>query len=172
MKTTAIEVSKIDELVAALDRDIQHIEGTLLQLNELRSLVIKRNDDALGKLLGEIQAETGSYKKHELERQSIREELAGVLGCKLEEMTLSTLETVLPEEQKAQVAERKTKLRSLIVELKKEHLSTALLLSECTRFNRLLLKGIFDLGRGETAYYGSDGSTKRQSDTAFVNLKL
>jgi hypothetical protein len=173
MKATAIEIEdKVDELLAFLDEDSRHIQESLLKLNELRSLVIKRDNTALGKLLESIQTESDSYRSHELKRQSIRKDLANSLGCNLEQMTLSRLEANLPKEKKDQVTLRKTKLKSLINELKKEHLSTTLLLSECARFNNMLLKSIFDLGKTDVVYYDSNGATKRQTDTAFVNLQF
>ncbi|MHC4158123.1 MAG: flagellar export chaperone FlgN [Planctomycetota bacterium] len=173
MKTTTPGIEdKIDELLACLDTDIEHIKKSLSRLNELRSLVVKRDDASLGKLLESIRTESDNCRKNELRRQSVRKELAIALDCGIEQVTLSSLDTVLPEEQKVQVAERKSKLQSLAEELKREHLSTALLLAECARFNRLLLKSIFDLGRTGMVYYGSDGSTKRQIDTAFMNLQF
>jgi len=173
MKVTTIAIEdKVDELLAVLDKDIQHMEKSLSRLNELRSLVIKHDDDALGKLLEDIQAESDTYTSNELKRQSIRKELATAFGCNVEQMTLSRLEATLPKERKAQVAEKKAKLRSLTNELKEEHLSTAMLLSDCARFNSLLLKSVFDLGKTETVTYNSNGSTKRQTDTAFVNLQF
>ena len=173
MKATAIRIEdKVDELLVVLDKDIEHTQQSLSRLNELRSLVIKRDDVALGKLLESIQTESDSYRSHELKRQSIRKELASALGCGLEQMTLSTLEASLPKEKKDQVTGRKAKLKSLIKELNKEHLSTALLLSECARFNRMLLKSVFNLGNTGTVYYGSDGATRQQNDMAFVNLQF
>ncbi len=173
MTATAIEIeAKIDELLRCLDKDIEHVGGSLSLLNELRSLVIKRDEDSLGRLLENIQTESDTYKSQELKRHTIRKELALALGCNPEQVTLSKLEAVLPEEEKGQVAERKAQLKSLTNKLKKEHLSTALLLSECARFNRLLLKSILNFGKTGTVYYDSDGSTKQQSDTAFVNLQF
>jgi hypothetical protein len=87
-------------------------------------------------------------------------------------VTLSALEARLPKEKKEQIIRMKAKLMSLTKELKKEHLSTILLLSECARFNNLLLKSIFDLGRTGAVYYNSNGATKQQTDMAFVNLHL
>ena len=173
MKSTAIIIEdKVDELLACLDKDSQHIQESLSQLNKLRSLVIKRDDAGLGTLLKIIQAELDSYGNHESKRQTIRKELAHALGCNTEQMTLSALEASLPKGKKAQVTKKKAKLMSLIEELKKEYLSTTLLLSECTRFNNLLLKSIFDLGKTGTVYYNSNGATKQQTDMAFVNLQL
>ena len=67
---------------------------------------------------------------------------------------------------------KKTKLMSLVNELKKEYYSTALLLSECARFNNLLLNKIFDIGKTGAVYYKSRGATKPQTDMAFVNLQF
>ena len=173
MKAAVVSIEdKVDRLLACLDLDVQHMQESLLQLNEMRRLVIKRDEAALGKLLESIQAGAGSYRIHESNRKSIRKELADSLGCGIEQMTLSTLEVNLPETIKDRITLMKTKLKSLSMELKKEYLSTALLLSECARFNNLLLKGIFDLGKTESLHYNSNGETRRQIDTAFVNLQI
>lgn len=173
MKSTATEIEdKVDELLACLDKDSRHIQESLLQLNKLRSLVIKRDDAGLDTLLKIIQTESDSYRNHESKRQTIRKELANAFGCNIKQMTLSALEASLPKGKKAQVTKKKAKLMSLIEELKKEYLSTTLLLSECTRFNNLLLKSIFNLGKTGTVYYNSNGATKQQTDMTFVNLQL
>ena len=173
MKSTATEIEdKVDKLLTCLDKDSQHIQESLSQLNKLRSYVIKRDDSGLSQLLKIIQAETSSYRNHESQRQTIRKELAKTLVCKTEQVTLSALEARLPKGKKDQIIKKKAKLMSLIKELKKEHLSTILLLSECARFNNLLLKSIFDLGRTGAVYYNSKGATKQQTDMAFVNLHL
>ena len=174
MNATATEIEgKVDELLAVLDKDIQHIHDTLSQLNELRSLLIKRDDTALAKLLGSIRAEADPpWRTNESKRRSIRRELAGAFSCNVKQMTLSRLETVLPEQKKVQISDRKASLRALIKELKKEHSSTAMLLSECARFNSLLLRTIFDLGKTGTVTYNPDGAARQQIDTALVNLQF
>jgi len=160
MRTTEVEIEdKIDELLVVLDEDIRHIEESLLRLNELRGFVVKRDEASLGKLLESIQSESDSYRKNELRRQLIRKELAAAFGSSIKQMTLSRLEEVLQEEKKTKIAERKAKS------------GTVLLLADCARFNSLLLKSIFDFGNSPTVYYNADGSTKRQRETAFVNLR-
>ena len=171
-KAAKLEDDKIGELLAVLDRDIEHIQDSLLRLDKLRTLLIKPNNESLDKLLESIRADSDSYAANETKRQSIRRELAATFGCDVEQMTLSKLEAHLPEQKKDQIVEKKIKLRSLTNDLTKEHLSTAMLLSDCARFNSLLLKTIFDFGRTETVYYNSNGSTKRQSDAAFMNLQF
>ncbi len=89
MKIAASEIEdKVDELLVVLDRDIRHIQENLLRLNELRGLVIKRDEASLQKLLESIQSETNSYKDNELKRQSLREELETAFSCSIEQATL------------------------------------------------------------------------------------
>ena len=172
MKSTSTEIEdKVDELLACLDKDSQHIEESLSQLNKLRGFVIKRDDSSLCKLLKVIQTKTDSHIKNESKRQNIRKELANALGYNTEQLTLSVLEANLPKQITDKVINKKAKLISLVKELKKEYLSTALLLSECARFNNLLLNKIFDIGKTGAVYYNSNGTTKQQTDMAFVNLQ-
>lgn len=173
MRTIASEIEdKVDELLACLDKDVRHIEESLSHLNELRSLVIKRDDEALGRLLESLRARSDLYAGHESNRLSIRRDLANMLGCETEQMTLTALTTCLPEGKKEPVIEIQAKLRSLVGQLKTEHMSTAFLLSECARFNNLLLRSLFDLGGTESVYYNSSGAAKRQMDGALMNLQL
>jgi hypothetical protein len=169
---TIVTEEQINELLDCLDKDIKHIHKSISQLNEMRKLVIKRDDIALGKLLQNIQNETDAYKNNESNRQSIRKELANAFGFTIEQMTLSTLESSLPDAKRAQITERKTQLQSLIIGYKKEHLGTAMLLAECARFNNLLLKSIFDFRKTEGVCYDSSGTAERETDMAFVNLQL
>ena len=173
MKTIAIEIEdKVNRLLVVLDRDILHIEENLSTLNELRGLVIKRDDLALSKLLESIKSELNSYKDNELKRHTIREELADALDCSFGQMTLSRLEADLPEEKKAEVTARKTKLQTLAEKLKKEYLSTAMLLSDCARLNSALLRGVLELTQAGTITYSQNGSAKRQTCSTFVNLQF
>ncbi|MBN2183263.1 MAG: hypothetical protein JW715_15235 [Sedimentisphaerales bacterium] len=173
MKTFAVEIeNKVDELLVCLDKDIEHIQKSLSYLDELRTLVIRRDDAALSTLLEEIRTESNGYKKNESNRQSIRLELAECLGCAAKDITLSALERFAPEAKKEILVRNKMKLKALIEELKKEYSCTAMLLADCARFNDKLLKSIFNLGRTGEVYYNANGAAKQQRDAAFVNMKF
>ena len=173
MQTTKnIIEDKVDELLTVLDKDAEQLEQSLSRLNELRTAVIKRNDSLLAKLLESVQQESQAYKSQTLKRQLLIRELAVALDCNFAELTLSKLESVLSGREKGLVAERKEELRSLTRKLKTEHLATTRLLSECARFNRSLLKSIFNNDITGVVTYESRGSSDLRSDTAFVNLKL
>jgi len=173
MKTSLIEIEeRVDELLVVLDKDIEYLRRRLSQLNELRSLVIKRDDVALSRLLENNRLEADSYIANELKRLNIRKELAVALGCDFDRMTLSRLELELPAQKSTQIQNRKTQLNALIGQLKKEYLSTSLLLSEFARFNSLVLRKVLGAGATGTVTYNSNGQTKRHGDTNFMNLHL
>jgi flagellar biosynthesis/type III secretory pathway chaperone len=170
MKSALHEIEeKVDELLVVLEEDIEHLGHSLSRLNELRSLVIKRDEVSLFRLLEAIGTESQDYRTHELKRHRIREELAGALGCGVEQLTMSRLEAELPGEKGPRLAETKTRLCSLTAELQKEHLSTTMLLQELARFNSVLLNGIFSLCQNQTVTYDANGSASRQTGTAFVD---
>jgi len=173
MKTTTIEIEdKVTQLLTVLDMDIQQITENLSKLNDLRGLVVKRDDISLQKLLERTKSESNSYKENELKRQSLREELAIAANCSLKQMTLSRLEAELSGEKKAEVAERRAKLQTLAEKLKKEHLSTVMLLSDCARFNSVLLKSVLEFRQAGAITYNPKGFTDRQANSAFVNLQF
>ncbi len=65
MKTTVINIeNKVARLLTVLDRDILHIQQSLLRLDELRDLVVKRDDATLRRLLESIQSESKTYKEN------------------------------------------------------------------------------------------------------------
>ncbi len=163
---------KINELLSILDKDIENTEKNMSRLNELRSLVIKRDEVNLGKLLESIRFESRGDTAQDLRRGSVRRELALALGCSIGEVTLSRLSNIVSQDKRAQIIQRRTRLLSLTEELKREHLSTVMLLSECARFNSLLLKNIFNISKSGTITYDSTGGTKRQTETAFMNLEF
>ncbi len=171
MNAIAME-DKVEKLLACLDEDARRIQESLSQLNQLRTLVIKRDDEALGKLLESIQAQSDQHSRQQQDRQSVRIDLANAFGCSLEQMTLSALQEKLPDGKKEQVNQMKAKLKSLVAELRKEYAATVLLLSECSRLNNLLLKNILNLGGTGDVYYNANGVVRRQSKTAFVNLQF
>ena len=173
MKTVEITIEdKVDELLGVLDNDVRNMQQSLSRLNELRSLVIKRDDAALGKLLESIQPDLDNYKANELKRCLIRKDLADAFGCEIKQMTLSTLHGRLSDPRKTHVAAKRTRLQELAKELRKEHLGTMLLLNDCARLNSALLRSVFDIGRAASITYNAGGAPKRQTETAFVDLKF
>jgi len=163
---------KVDELLAVLDEDERRMELVLSRLDELRSLVIRRDEKGLGELLGNIAGEASRFSAVEARRYTLRKDLAGILGCGFEQATLSRLEQVVPEPQRAELAACKARLRTLAEQVRREYLKTKMLLSDCARFNGALLRGLLGLSAEGAVTYGCDGTAKRQDRTAFVSMQF
>ncbi|MBW8014777.1 MAG: flagellar protein FlgN [Planctomycetes bacterium] len=172
MKTLSLEFDNyIDPLIDVLERDIEHIDSTLEMLDQLRGMIIKRDDKSLNLLLEKARIKTEKYASVENRRQAIRKELARIWGCEMKEMTLTKLIQILEPERSEQIRETKEKLERLLARFKTEHLSTFMLLSECSRFNEVMLSALLN-GRRDEATYNRQGSMKWQKKQSIVNLQL
>jgi len=172
--------SKITALLEVLDEDIRHLESALSRLELLRTLLIRRENAALELLLGDIQQQADAYRTIEQKRQQLRKDVARDLGCTEGELTLSRLRKELAgptcsEAQRrcgAAVADRQTRLRSLAAQLRREHTLTALLLRDCARFNRSLLRVFLgSAGRG-CATYTPTGAAQRDPGAALMSIQF
>jgi len=179
MISPTVEI-KITVLLEVLDEDVRHLESALSRLDLLRSLLIRRENAALEQLLSDIQQQADAYRAIEQKRQRLRKDLALDLGCTEGELTLSRLRKELSkpacsEAQRrcgAAVADRQGRLRSLAAQLKREHTLTALLLRDCTRFNRSLLQVFLgSAGRG-CATYSPPGMEQRGPGAALMSLQF
>jgi hypothetical protein len=171
MTSSAVEM-KVARLLAVLDEDVRHLETTLGQLDTLRGLLIKRDDAALDQLLGEIRGQTETYGQNEQLRQTLRADLALTLGCEIDRLTLSKLQSMLPEPQRAALAERQKRLRSLITDLKREYTLTAVLVSDCARFNRTLVRTFFGSASQAGVTYNPSGQARQQTNATLMSLQL
>jgi hypothetical protein len=164
---------KTEDLLGILELDIERIERTIHNLNNLRGLVVKRDEKELGRLLETIQSESQVYANNERQRNRIRREMAGLIGCSQEKMNLSILKEHLRQpELIEQVGIAQQKLKNLAMRLKREYFSTVALLSDCARINAALLKCIFGRSRGNLICYNSAGEIARQTDAAFMSTQM
>ncbi|MCE5339752.1 MAG: hypothetical protein LLF92_01315 [Planctomycetaceae bacterium] len=173
MKTSTLEFEdKVRQLLTILDTDIENIQQNMNMLNDLRGFVIKRDDKSLEQMLESLHLQPNRFKDNELQRTRLREELAHAIGSEPAKVNLSAIESVLTGDMRRQVREKKFKLKLLTAMLRKEHTSTAKLLSDCARFNSMLLKCILETGRAKTITYNPQGLSERQSSSAIMNMEL
>ena len=163
---------EVRRLLEVLDVDIRHLQFSLSLLDRLRGCVISRDEAGLENLLKEIQDEAGAYAGNEALRESLRRDMAAMLGCEVESLTLSRLQGEVPPALEEEVASRRSTLRSLASELSREYAGTSALLSDCARFNGRLLRSILEFGRTETTTYSSSGSATRHTESALMDLQL
>lgn len=172
MKTLSLEFDNyIGPLIDVLESDIEHIEFTLEMFDQLRGMVIKRDDKSLNLLLEKARLRTKKYACIENRREMIRKELARIWGCETKDMTLTRLIQILPPRRSEQVRVTKENLERLLARFKAEHLSTYMLLSECSRFNEIMLSALLN-GRRDESTYNRQGSMTRQKKQSIVNFQL
>jgi hypothetical protein len=170
--TPSVVETNVQRLLAVLDEDVCHLQTTLSQLDLLRTLLIKRDDMALEKLLGEIRCQAEEYAANERLRQSLRTGLAQALGWEGGRLTLSALRAVLPEPPRTAVAARQERLKSLVARLHREYTLTAALVSDCARFNRMLLRTFLGSAGQWGVTYCPNGAARPQANTATMSLQF
>jgi hypothetical protein len=162
----------IEELLALLDADVVSLETTLSHLNNLRAGLIKRNEAAMEQLLETIKAGQDDLKVIENKRSKLRHIAAAVFGCTAEEVNLSRIMEHLTPVLRQQVAQRQQTLTRLVEKLKTEYTATAMLLKECSRFNRMLLDSIVGSRCNGVATYNASGQMKRPDGSGFIAMQL
>ena len=169
-------LSTVEEEIAALldvlDEDIRHIEVALQRLDTLRTLLIKRDDASLEKLLDEIRKEGETYATNEQKRQALRKAVATRLGRNGTDLTLSELQTLVKGPQREALQDRQVRLKSLAAELRREYMLTAVLLSDCARFNRSLMQAFFGPTSQGGMTYSPSGAARQQSRTTLMSMQF
>ena len=161
----------VEELSEILAEEICQIELTLVRLDELRGAVIKRDESGLRALLESIQNEGSSYRLVELRREVVRRRAAEVLGCGADEVNISRICQHVGERERELLTDRQEKLAGLVNRLRVEHSCTRILLNECSRFNKMLLRGIFGQGR-EAVVYDRRGGACCDIQGGRMNIEL
>lgn len=171
MKKTPIELDRdlLAELHEILDLEQQRMEQTLGQLDELRSAVIRRDETGLQDLLNQIQIRQNDFSGLDQRRQTLRRRLAERIGCPESQLNLTRLIRGLPAEQGDPLRQRQQQLRKQIRELKMEHHLTGLLLADCARLNRMLLRAMLG-GVGDS--YNAQGRSNWQVQDRLVSVQM
>jgi hypothetical protein len=171
MALPTVETS-VEALLDVLDEDIRHIEATLSRLDVLRTLLIKRDDKALEKLLDDIHRHSEAYAANEQRRQALRRDLAAALGCRERDLTLSKLREELSGPDCTALTERQVRLRSLVAQLKREYTLTGALVLDCARFNRSLMQAFFGPGGRSETTYSAGGVAKHKTGATLMSVRL
>ncbi len=173
MSTTTTELAeKVNELLLVLQKDLEHIERSIGELDELRELVIKRDDSGLSKLLEQIRSRSQGHVENQKLREQIRQQIAEILGWPVGEVRLGRLQQEVSAEQQIHVRQMREQLGGMISRLQSEHAGTVMLLADLSRFNSMLLNTILETGQVCSVIYNARGGTSRSGDVTFMNLQL
>ncbi len=154
---TELDPEILVNLNELLDQEQQRIEQILRQLDDLRSAVIRRDENGLEELMKQIQAQQNMYSQLDQRRQQMRRRLAETVGCPESQLNLTRLIGSIPAEQGDPLRRRQDTLGRQVRRLKMEHHLTELLLADCTRLNRMLLRTMLgEVGNSYNAQGRSD----------------
>ena len=167
-----VDSKKIDRLLNILDREQERLQESLRHLDRLRECVIRRDDNGLAGLMEKLQNRSKDYALLESQRNELRKSLADDIGMSTEQTTLSRLAGLLPPELSEAVSEKRDRLRTLTEQLRAEHISTMMLLNDCAKMNSQLLRCIIKPDESKAISYDSRGKARRDSSSAFVNMKF
>jgi hypothetical protein len=170
MKTELAE--KVDELLLVLYKDIEHIERSIDELDELRELVIRRDDASLKGLLEQIRLRSQEYVENQKRREQLRRQIAEIISLPVGQVKLGRLQQIVPVERRTDMSQVRKRLRVMVSKLQSEYTGTVMLLADLKRFNGMLLNTIMEAGRVCNVTYDSRGGTSREGDVAFMNLRF
>lgn len=161
----------LDEVNAFLEAQTAQAQTTLDRLDALRAAVIRRDEDALEELSGQVQAESARKAQYERATQMLREKLSALLNCPAEAVCVSRLCEHLPVEARGDLTQRQGLLQGLVRRLNNELRATDSLLRECARFNRVLLNSLVGNSQ-QTATYDARGVSRWNLQGSLMNMRL
>ncbi|HUT02244.1 MAG TPA: flagellar export chaperone FlgN [Phycisphaerae bacterium] len=147
-----------DELARLLEAESALLDLRRSQLASLCGAIIDRDDEAVERLLDQVERAQELQSATDRELDVLRRQWAERLGCPPEEVKLSRLIAALPEPLRGALAEQRQQIIERAEGLQREHMRTVMVLTECARINRLLLESLFPESQGVTTYSaaGSD----------------
>lgn len=161
----------LDEVNAFMDAQTAYVQQTLERLDALRAAVIRRDENALEELSGEVQHEAVRKAQYDRSMQLLRQKLAVLLDCPAEAVCLSRFCEHLPAEERQATASRQKQLQGLVRRLNNELCATDSLLRECARFNRVLLNNLFGNSQ-QAATYDARGVNRWSLQGSLMNMRL
>ena len=161
----ATQTDQIASLGRLLEEEASLLDLRRSQLASLCGAIIDRDEEAVERLLEQIE------RAQELQTVAIRRKLGERLNCPGDEVKLSALIAALPQPQRAALAEQRQQIIELAERLQLEHMRTVMLLTECSRINRMLLESLFPDSQGVTTY-SQAGSEPWRPEAGLVDAEL
>jgi flagellar biosynthesis/type III secretory pathway chaperone len=159
------------ELEALLDEEISLLDLRRSQLAELSKVILARDDNRMEHLLEEIERTQHIQAATDSRLNALRSALAGAWNCAPGEVRLSRVIAESPGQTRIALEHRRQQIVAMTQALRKQHLETAVLLSECAKVNRRLLEGLLPRSQ-EVTTYGAEGSRAWRPDTGLTDQEL
>lgn len=159
----------IAALQAGLDQEALLLERRLGQLRRLSEVVVAREDQPLERLLSEMEQTERLQEECDTQLQAARRELAASLR-QPRPMRLSEIIPFLPETAAGELRARRGRILELIELVQRQHLRTAVLLSESIRINRLMLQSFLPACQ-HVETYGAGGRQHWQARAGLLDVE-
>lgn len=156
MKTSAVLDPLIDQLLAALDREISLLDIKHSQMVELYRTIVDRDDPAMERLLNAMEKAQTQQAMADMALAAVRSSLSEAIGKPVRELKLANLIHILPDGPAAELSARREHLRAAADRLRRQHMRTSLLLYESARLNRMMLECL--AGSPEVTTYDAQGT--------------
>ncbi|MCX5682512.1 MAG: flagellar export chaperone FlgN [Planctomycetota bacterium] len=163
--TTPEVKTLVGEYLAVLDEQARLQEAAVGRLKGMSAAMTSRDERALEILFKEADEAHDRLAQLDDRRRATGHRLAAALHCGSEDLTLKRLARELPAPEGRSVEACRRRLRTLVDDIRRQHLRTVAMLGECARLNRTLLAGLFTDAEN-TALYGAHGqrSPRRPAD--------
>jgi flagellar biosynthesis/type III secretory pathway chaperone len=144
--------SAAEPLRRLLDEEIALLDLRRSQLSSLCGAIVDRDEDAVGRLLEQIERAQQLQAATDGQLQALRAVLADRLARPPEQLRLSTLIELVPVEHRDELTRRRERVIELAEQLQMAHVRAVVLVTECARVNRLLLAALLGGGDSVTTY--------------------
>jgi flagellar biosynthesis/type III secretory pathway chaperone len=167
----ATRTDQIASLARLLEEEASLLDLRRSQLASLCGAIIDRDEEAVERLLEQIERAQELQTAADEKLDAIRRKLGERLNCPGDEVKLSALIAALPQPQRTALAEQRRRIIELAERLQLEHMRTVMLLTECSRINRMLLESLFPDSQGVTTY-SEAGSEPWRPEAGLVDAEL
>jgi len=163
--------SLIEQLLRIMDEEIALLDVRRRQMGLLAEAILDSDDDAMEKLLSQIEHAQQQQSAVDLRLSAIRNTIALALKMATDQMRLSWLIKQLPPQEAVEIEYRRQQIILLVSKFRRQHMTTAILLVESARINRMMLESIFP--QGETVEtYDAGGVRPWRRSAGLVDTEL
>lgn len=163
-------LSACEQLLVILDEQIALLHDRRGQLEQLTEAALARDEQAMESLVTEIERSGQQQSLTDVKLRAIRANIARTLKVKAADLRLAVVATMLPPADGAALDLRRNQVMQLCGQLRRQHLTTSVVLQECSRVNRLLLMALTGQEEGP-ATYGQGGQPSWGLPRGIVNAE-
>ena len=159
----------LPDLLALLDSQVVSLGKRLGQMQELSQAMLDRSQERMDELLDEMEKAQQEQQLADIRLSAMRTTLARAVKVPVASFRLSHMLNLLPPDKSADLQFRRQQVIELAQRLRSEHMRAAVLLTEASRVNRMLLEAL--MGSAGVLTYGQGGTTNWNRRHGVVNAE-